>query len=322
MSNNDPLGTPNVFLGADPKRPYVSIGLPHAVRRWEFMLHDHEDESVVTSKEWVAEMLKDHVPDPHNLSYIRRRVFTHHGRVAGSFRKGRQLIAGDAAHLMPVWMGQGWNSGMRDATNLGWKLTSVLTGTAGEDHPGHLHLRAQGPRQGHGRFVHDPRLGHQDHQPVGRRRPRRRFLGAQPLPLGQELLLRHALQADAALHLRRAGRSHHPGLRQRGGEAHQQVDPGPDREQQGLPGRRAVPAAARELASSVENLLLDDVIGNWWTVLVWGNNPKDVLPPSHSIKASRPSAPSSWPWFPKPSVNGPRSTWARTSWCWETTPAR
>ena len=36
--NNDPLGTPNVFLGADPKRPYVSIGLPHAVRRWEFML--------------------------------------------------------------------------------------------------------------------------------------------------------------------------------------------------------------------------------------------------------------------------------------------
>ena len=30
---NDPLGTPNVYLDAYPKRPYVSIGLPHAIRR-------------------------------------------------------------------------------------------------------------------------------------------------------------------------------------------------------------------------------------------------------------------------------------------------
>src|SRR5690606_17584322 len=50
-----------------------------------------------------------------------------------SFRKGRQIIAGDAAHLMPVWMGQGWNSGMRDATNLGWKLATILSGQATDD---------------------------------------------------------------------------------------------------------------------------------------------------------------------------------------------
>jgi 3-(3-hydroxy-phenyl)propionate hydroxylase len=36
------------------------------------------------------------------------------------------------AHLMPVWMGQGWNSGMRDATNLAWKLASVIAGQASE----------------------------------------------------------------------------------------------------------------------------------------------------------------------------------------------
>lgn len=127
---NDPLGTPNVYLGADPKRPYVSIGLPHAIRRWEFMLFDDEPSEKVEDDAFVAELLADHVPDSTALQVIRRRVFTHHGRIAASFRKGRAVIAGDAAHLMPVWMGQGWNSGMRDATNLSWKLATVLAGEA------------------------------------------------------------------------------------------------------------------------------------------------------------------------------------------------
>lgn len=131
--NNDPLGTPNVFLGADPKRPYVSIGLAHAVRRWEFMIFDHESDEEIVTKPFIHDLLKDHVPDPSSLDVIRERVFTHHGRIAGSFRKGRQIIAGDAAHLMPVWMGQGWNSGARDATNLAWKLAMILDGDAGPD---------------------------------------------------------------------------------------------------------------------------------------------------------------------------------------------
>lgn len=127
---NDPLGTPNVWLGADPRRAYVSIGLPQGIRRFEFRLRDDEPDGVVTSPEWVAEILRDHVPDPTDLQIIRRRVYTHHGRVASTFRAGRQLIAGDAAHLMPVWLGQGWNSGVRDAMNLGWKLATVLAGDA------------------------------------------------------------------------------------------------------------------------------------------------------------------------------------------------
>lgn len=127
---NDPLGLPNVYLGADPARPYVSIGLPHGIRRWEFMLFDDEPSEKVEDDAFVAELLREHVPDSGALDVIRRRVFTHHGRIASSFRKGKVLIAGDAAHLMPVWMGQGWNSGMRDATNLGWKLATILAGDA------------------------------------------------------------------------------------------------------------------------------------------------------------------------------------------------
>ncbi|MTD56572.1 bifunctional 3-(3-hydroxy-phenyl)propionate/3-hydroxycinnamic acid hydroxylase MhpA [Amycolatopsis pithecellobii] len=125
---NDPLGTPNAWLGADPRRPYVSIGLPHGIRRWEFMLFDDESDDLLDGPEFMAGLLRPHVPDPNDLSIIGRRVYTHHGRLATSFRAGRLLLAGDAAHLMPVWLGQGWNSGIRDATNLAWKLTSVLRG--------------------------------------------------------------------------------------------------------------------------------------------------------------------------------------------------
>lgn len=278
---NDPLGTPNVFLGADPKRPYVSIGLPHAVRRWEFMLHDHEEESVVTSKEWVAEMLKDHVPDPHNLSFIRRRVFTHHGRVAGSFRKGRQLIAGDAAHLMPVWMGQGWNSGMRDATNLGWKLTSVLSGTASEK----ILDTYTSERKDHAKAMVDLSM----------------TLGS-VIKLTNPLAVAARDVASSVLNLFPTAKSYFSDMR---------FKPMP-RYTTGVladPTTKASGTAQAKLSSKLipvltannkispvgvqfpqprvnsmlgENLRLDDLIGNWWTVLVWGNSPKDVLP-AHSI---------------------------------------
>src|ERR1700759_688314 len=75
-------------------------------------------------------MLSRLVPYPDRVDIIRRRLYTHHSRIASSFRKGRIMIAGDAAHLMPVWQGQGYNSGIRDAANLGWKLAAVVNGHA------------------------------------------------------------------------------------------------------------------------------------------------------------------------------------------------
>lgn len=127
---NDPLGLPNVFVGGDPRRPYVSLALPHALRRFEFMLFDHEPDELADDDAFIARLLAPHVPRPDAVTVLRRRVYTHHSRIAGSFRAGRVFIAGDAAHLMPVWQGQGWNSGMRDSTNLAWKLATVVTGDA------------------------------------------------------------------------------------------------------------------------------------------------------------------------------------------------
>ncbi|MGS6556208.1 FAD-dependent monooxygenase, partial [Escherichia coli] len=54
----------------------------------------------------------------------------HNARLAQRFRIDRVLLAGDAAHIMPVWQGQGYNSGMRDAFNLAWKLALVIQGKA------------------------------------------------------------------------------------------------------------------------------------------------------------------------------------------------
>ncbi|MGZ2223669.1 bifunctional 3-(3-hydroxy-phenyl)propionate/3-hydroxycinnamic acid hydroxylase MhpA [Glutamicibacter nicotianae] len=276
--NNDPLGTPNVFLGADPERPYVSIGLPHAVRRWEFMLHDDETEEQATDPEFVNQMLAAHVPDPSTLNYIRRRVFTHHARVAGSFRKGRQIIAGDAAHLMPVWMGQGWNSGMRDATNLGWKLATILSGQASDK----LLDTFTEERRDHAKAMVDLSL-----------------------TMGKVIKITNPLgviardTASSVLNLFPSVKSYFADMR---------FKPMP-RYVKGVladPSTKASGTANGKLTSKLipfttanttvspvgvqfiqpkvrtdelGTVLLDEAVGNWWTLLVWGNDPVDVLPP-------------------------------------------
>lgn len=284
--NNDPLGTPNVFLGADPQRPYVSIGLPHAIRRWEFMLHDDEDAEQVVSPENVNSLLKEHVPDPQNLNFIRRRVFTHHARVAGSFRKGRQLIAGDAAHLMPVWMGQGWNSGIRDATNLGWKLSTVLRGHADDA----LLDTYTSERKDHAKAMVDLSLtfgkvikitnpvlaGTRDlASSVLNLSPKAKSYFAdmkfKPMPRYYEGVLADATTLTA-------------------GKAN------PTLTSQLIPtitaNTRISPVGTQFIQPRVntkdaQNILLDDAIGNWWTVIVWGNSPKDVLPAEALIKLEK-----------------------------------
>ena len=128
----DPLGTPNLSVGCDPRRPYVSIHLPHGVRRIELMLRAGEDQAMADDPVRLRALLAGFVPDASRLDVIRARVYTHHARVAGRFRAGRVLLAGDAAHLMPVWQGQGFNSGIRDAANLAWKLAAVLRGQSGD----------------------------------------------------------------------------------------------------------------------------------------------------------------------------------------------
>src|SRR5207302_10422106 len=66
----------------------------------------------------------------HSPTSISR--FTDMTRQAASYRKGRVLLAGDAAHVHPPDGGQGIQTGVQDAVNLGWKLAQVVKGTSPE----------------------------------------------------------------------------------------------------------------------------------------------------------------------------------------------
>lgn len=128
--DNDPLDAPYTGLHCDPARPYVCIRLPHGHRRWEFMLFPGEDDGEMGELDKVRELIGRHVDAPARLNITRARVYTHHSRVARRFTAGRVCLVGDAAHLMPPWAGQGMNTGIRDATNVAWKLAAIVRGRA------------------------------------------------------------------------------------------------------------------------------------------------------------------------------------------------
>lgn len=127
----DPLDAPFTALHCRPTRPFVSVYLPYGYRRWEFMVLDGEDADSLLEDDRLLDLVSVQVDRPEELTIVRRRVYTHHSRVLASFQQGRVLLAGDAAHLSPPWVGQGLNLGLRDAANLGWKLAAVTQGVAG-----------------------------------------------------------------------------------------------------------------------------------------------------------------------------------------------
>jgi 3-(3-hydroxy-phenyl)propionate hydroxylase len=67
----------------------------------------------------------------HSPRWISR--YNDAARQASAYRKGRVLLAGDAAHIHYPAGGQGLNTGVQDAVNLGWKLALVVNGQAGDD---------------------------------------------------------------------------------------------------------------------------------------------------------------------------------------------
>jgi 3-(3-hydroxy-phenyl)propionate hydroxylase len=91
-----------------------------------------ENPDELASDESVRRLLEPFV-DFSAVEIERRVVYTFHARVADRWRKGRVFLAGDAAHLMPPFAGQGMNSGMRDVANLAWKLAAAVAGRAGDE---------------------------------------------------------------------------------------------------------------------------------------------------------------------------------------------
>jgi 3-(3-hydroxy-phenyl)propionate hydroxylase len=117
-------------VACNPRRPYLALPGPAGLRRYEFMLHDDETDEIATSPDFVRKLLAESGPDADE-PIERRQVYTFHARIVDKWRSGPVFLAGDAAHLSPPFAGQGMNSGVRDAQNLGWKLASVIRGAIG-----------------------------------------------------------------------------------------------------------------------------------------------------------------------------------------------
>ena len=111
----------------DAKRPVVDVPGPHHTRRYEILIHPHEDAEHAMTPERVTELLRP-FRNGRPTDIVRKVVYTFHARMADKWRENRVFLAGDAAHLTPPYAGQGLNSGIRDAHNLGWKLVALHNG--------------------------------------------------------------------------------------------------------------------------------------------------------------------------------------------------
>ncbi|CAN5324095.1 bifunctional 3-(3-hydroxy-phenyl)propionate/3-hydroxycinnamic acid hydroxylase [soil metagenome] len=111
---------------SDPDRPVVDIPLAQDYHRWEIPLAEGEKKEDFQSKEIIWGLLKPLGVTPEQVELTHHAFYSHHVRMASTWRVRRVLLAGDAAHLMPPWAGQGMQSGIRDGVNLAWKLRYVL----------------------------------------------------------------------------------------------------------------------------------------------------------------------------------------------------
>ncbi|WP_083863463.1 bifunctional 3-(3-hydroxy-phenyl)propionate/3-hydroxycinnamic acid hydroxylase MhpA [Nocardia exalbida] len=109
----------------DPELPIVSCPQPDGHHRFEFMLREDQTKEEMEDTGTVRRHISRYV-DPDEVEVLRKLVYTFNAVVADRWRERRILIAGDAAHMTPQFIGQGMNSGVRDADNLSWKLTAIL----------------------------------------------------------------------------------------------------------------------------------------------------------------------------------------------------
>jgi len=121
-------GHDHLRFHCDPRRPAVDCPTPLGHHRWEFPVLPGEDPQDLVTDSAVWRLLANHGITGDQVRILRAVVYHHHVRIAARWRAGRVFLAGDAAHAMPPWIGQGMAAGVRDVANLCWKLTSVVRG--------------------------------------------------------------------------------------------------------------------------------------------------------------------------------------------------
>lgn len=104
----------------------VSADGPPGLWRTVFPTEPAQDDASLMSDAGVQDRLQRFFPDDRSYEIVHRNLYVTHQRVAATFRKGRVLLAGDAAHVNNPIGGMGLNGGIQDAVNLADRLSEVL----------------------------------------------------------------------------------------------------------------------------------------------------------------------------------------------------
>jgi 2-polyprenyl-6-methoxyphenol hydroxylase-like FAD-dependent oxidoreductase len=122
--------TPYAAQHLDPGRPTTIAPAGPGRKRWEFMVMPSDDPDTVDTDEKAWELLEPWGVNSQTARLVRHAQYVFRARLAEQWQSGRVMLAGDAAHQMPPFLGQGLNSGIRDAANLAWRLDLLLNGSA------------------------------------------------------------------------------------------------------------------------------------------------------------------------------------------------
>jgi 3-(3-hydroxy-phenyl)propionate hydroxylase len=122
---------PGAHQVCDSRQPATFMPITGDRYRWERRMAPDETVAEAMTADRLAALLAP--VDPAAVEIVRAVEYTFRAQVADRWRAGRVLLAGDAAHLSPPFVGQGMGLGLRDVHQLAWKLAAVLAGEAGDD---------------------------------------------------------------------------------------------------------------------------------------------------------------------------------------------
>ncbi|MER8101197.1 bifunctional 3-(3-hydroxy-phenyl)propionate/3-hydroxycinnamic acid hydroxylase [Kitasatospora sp. NPDC094016] len=126
------LGLPSMLQIGDPEGPTTVITTGAERQRFCFLLDDGDDLGRERAADGVWSRVARYL-SRNDADLARTATYTFQSLVARRWRDGRVLLAGDAAHQMPPFLGQGLCSGIRDALNIAFKLDLVLRGIRGAE---------------------------------------------------------------------------------------------------------------------------------------------------------------------------------------------
>lgn len=233
-----------------PSRPATYVVGPGDLRRWELKLLPGEAPEDFADTGKLREVMRPYV-DVDAFELWRHAAYRFSARVGAQWSKGRVLLAGDAVHQTPPFLGQGLCAGIRDAYNLAWKLAMVVQGEAA---PALLETYEQERRPHVGKIIAHAKefgliIGEMD---IEKARIRDAELGAQ-LKSGKMVTSRQGFIPDLV-----------SGVISKADAS-------------GLAGRQMV--QPRVLSEDGREVLLDDLVGESFVFLTAGAAPQDWAAP-------------------------------------------